>query len=497
MRRIAVALLSSLVVLAPRPIAAQTLDELQHPLLTKGKAAVSADYDTYAIEHFAISLGEGEMTFFEPQYVLLPAIAFGLGRNVQLRVVGSYQFPALFAYPMFEPWQYIREKTVVKSLSGELLFRPRPNLELGGAYLFGRSTSTSNYARSRTANALATEHFNSSVISIHGTWLPSARTVTRTVRSDLAGLHHPLLERHRWRIDGELMGRWYGHDFHDSDDVSPDFVADEIRSRDVRLRLGAAHGISDRIQVAADAYWHPPFRMTDTVQSLWSGDGTVPRTNSYAKRFQGVFGVRFDGRWRPVGRVEAFGMGTWQHQAVSRVAPPVPSPAANCRTSTLTAGGTWLSRQPRRSETLTADVPGLYHPLVEPKQVKIDGFVYYQAYREPAAILALDVRVYRLQATTGIFSWLQASAYGGALLSKHYMSGGNFERSGSYGGELKLRLKTGAELYGTLEQHRAGFVGRYPMFVPRIGDPLGSYVDFLNPDFEGTYTAHLGVRFVF
>ena len=146
---------------------------------------------------------------------------------------------------------------------------------------------------------------------------------------------------------------------------------------------------------------------------------------------------------------------------------------------------------------LTANVAGLYHPLVEPKQVRIDGFAYYQAYRERIAIFDLDVRVYRLRATTGITSWLQASAYGGALLSKHYMSDGKFERHASFGGELKLRVKTGTELYGTLEQHRAGFVGRYPMYILGVGDPLDSYFDFLNPDFEGTYTAHLGVRLVF
>jgi hypothetical protein len=497
MKTTAAVLFLSILVIGPRLLEAQTLDELQHPLLPKGKAAVSADYDAYAVEYFAVSLGQGEMSFYQPHYVLLPAIAFGLGRNLQLKVGGTYEFPTPFSYPMFETWDYTREKTAVKTLSGELLFRPRPNLELGATYLFGRSTWTSNYARSQAANALAIEHFRSSIVSIHGTWLSSARTVvTRTLQADLAGLHHPLLERHRWRIDGELMGRWYGHDFHDSDDVSPEFVADEIASRDLRLRVGAAHGVSDRIQVAADAYWHPPFRMTDATQSLFEGDGTVSTTYGYSQRFQDVFGVRLDGRWRPVSLVEAFGTGTWEHQAVSYSAASA-SPASNYRTSTLTAGGTWLSRQPRRSETLTADVPGLYHPLVEPRQVKIDGFVYYQAYREPSAIFALDVRVYRLQVTTGIFSWLQASAYGGALLSKHYMSGGKFERSGSYGGELKLRLKAGAELYGTLEQHRAEFVGRYPMFVLASGDPLYSSFDFLNPDFEGIYTAHLGARFVF
>ncbi len=488
-------LLTALVVL-PHVLHAQTLDELKHPLIDKGKAVVSADYDTYAIEHGAADIEYGDLTFFEPRYVVMPSISFGLARGLQARVSGAYEFPTVFSYTMFEAWDYTRERTQVRSLSGELTYRPRSNFEVGGMYLFGRSDWTSEYARSRAANAQATDGFRSSVVSFYGTWLPSAQLMSPVVRADLDGLQHPLLKRRRSRIEWEVMARTYNHDFHDSDDVSPAFVREHIASNDVRVRFGGAHGITDSIQLAADAYVHAPFTMTQTTESRWESDpAAVPRTYSTAQRFQGVLGVLLDGRWRPAARAEAFATGTWEQQSIS-ISTPQPQPTANYRTTTCMVGGTVLSRTPRKSYTLAADVRGLYHPLVEPKQVKIDVFAYYFAFREPGDYFDLDVRVYRLQATTGLTSWLQASAYGGALLSKHYMSDGRFERHGSFGGELKLRVKNGTELYGTLEQHRAGFVGRYPMFVVATGEDLGSF-DVLHPDFEGKYTAHIGARFVF
>lgn len=39
---------------------------------------------------------------------------------------------------------------------------------------------------------------------------------------------------------------------------------------EVRLRGSVAHGVSDHIQVAADAHWHPPFTMTERTQVLWA-----------------------------------------------------------------------------------------------------------------------------------------------------------------------------------------------------------------------------------
>ncbi len=485
-----------LLAILPSFVRAQTLDDLKHPLVKRGQAAVSADYDTYAIEHGAANILYGDMSFFESRQVVAPAIAFGLTPHLQARVTAAYEFPTLFSYPTFEAWDYIREKTEVKALSVDLLFRPRPNLEFRATSLFGRYAWTSDYARSRNANAAASEQFDSTIVLAGGTWLPGARPVRDgTIAADLDGLNHPLLQRHRPRIDFEVMGRWYRHDFHDSNDAGADFVAMQIHSRDVRLRAGGAYGITDSLQVSVDAYVHPPFDLTHATQSRWSADPAVPPdAHSYEQRFHVVHGALLDGRWRAANRVEMFATGTWEHQAIS--ISTASQPPGKYRTSTFTFGGTVLTKRPRRTYALAADIPGLYHPLVEPKQVKIDAFAYYYAYREPGDLLDLDVRVYRAQATTGITSWLQASAYGGALLSKHYMSGGQFERHGSFGGELNLRVRNGTDFYGSLEQHRAGFVGQYPMFVIATGEDAGSF-DFLNPAFEGAYTAHLGVRFVF
>jgi hypothetical protein len=490
MKTTAAVLFLSILAIGPRLLEAQTLDELQHPLLPKGKAAVSVDYDGYAIERF----GSWSMleTSFEPRQVVLPTFAVGLARAAQLTVSGAYQFPTTFLAPTFGSWDYFNQKTLVRIVSGDLLFRPGPNFEVGATAVFGQSRQTSNYPRTFNVDAVSVRPSQSTVVSAHGTWLSSARAMTNRVRADLDGLLRPLLQRHRWKIDGEAMARWDHHDSSDSDEAGEASDTSHGASRDFRLRLGAARGITDRIQLAADGYWHPPFARTQDFQlgGFWGS-----YSYGWPQRFDEVFGGRLEGRWRPVRQVETFATGAWEHQRVTYTPPT--SGTLNYGTSTFTTGATWLSRPPRGSETLTADLSGLYHPLVEPKQVKVDGFVYLQAYRTESGVFDVDTRVYRLQATVGILPWLQARAYAGALLSRNYMSDGKFERSGSYGGELRLRVKNGAELYGTLEQHRAGFVDQYPMFVLASGDDLGPSVDFLHPYFEGTYTAHLGVRFVF
>jgi hypothetical protein len=499
MRSATILLVLSIVVFAPAPAAAQTLDQLHHPLVSKGQVAVAADYDTYTIEHFAHLAGDPvrlrELSTFEPRYAVLPTFAAGLAPNVQFTLNGTYQFPTMYSEPTFGigNWDYSHQETLVRTLSGNLLFRPRPNLELGGAAAFGQSRRTSNYARMRDVDALNIQSSRSTVVSVQGTWLSSARAMTNTVRADLDGLLHPLLQSHRWTIDGEATARWYRNDTTDSDEIGSASDTGHGASRDFRLRLGAAHAVTDRLQLAADAYWHPPFDRTQDFQLAGTGIGL--ESYGWPQRFDKVLGGRLNGRWRPLRFLEAFATGAWEHQTVTYTPPT--SGTLNFRSSTLTAGATWLSRPPRRSEKLTADLSGLYHPILEPKQVRIDGFAYAQAYRTDDGLFNLDTRLYRVQATTGISPWLQASGYAGALLSKNYLSHGKFDRSGSYGGEVRLRVRTGAELYGTVEKNRAGFVDEYPMFVLASADNLGPSVDFLHPRFEGTFTAHLGVRFVF
>ncbi len=489
-------LATAIFVFAPPVLRAQTLDELGHPLLTKGKAAVVADYDTWAVEHGAVDVEYGSMSYYQPEYALTPSIAIGLGRNVQLTVNGAYQWPTIYSEPVFESWSYFHLKNRVSMLSGDLVVRPSPTLELGAFVLGGRAHFDMDYARTLGVNAFARQDFRTTIVSLRGTWLPGARPVTTSIGADLSGLNHPFLRKNRSRFDWEIGGRWYASGFSDTNDGGPDSVSTQAASRDVRLRFAATHALTDRLQVAADAYWHPAFRRNGTSSSVYLDrrGAAVRNSSSSSDRFEHVYGLRLDARSRPTTRLEAFATGTWEPQTVAFVSAPN-APAATYRTSTFMTGGTWLSRAPRRSQPRVADLAGLYHPLVEPKQIELDGFAYFLAYREPGGAFDLDVRLYRVRATTSIFTWLQASGYLGALLSKHWLSHGAFERDGSYGGELRLRIKSGTELYGALAKHEAAFVGHYPMFV--LGAGSDSSFDFTNPGFEGTYTAHLGVRLVF
>jgi hypothetical protein len=496
MKRTTAVLFSAMVVLAPQVIAAQTLDEVQHPLLAKGKSAVSADYDGYAIEHYGVDLGRGSMTFFQPENVLFPQMAFGLGRNLQLQVAGTYQVPTTFSFPMFDTRSHFRDTTTVRSLSGELLFRPRPNLELGLSGVWGRLNQTLDYSRSHTANALARSHYRTGIVSVQGAWLPTADSVSRPIQSDLDGLNHPLLKKHRWKIDWEVVSRWYGSDFRDSDHSNPDFVADDNRSRDLRLRLGAAGGITGRLQVGVDGYWHPSFRMTQTSQYLFDSQWQpFSGTSDESRRFHHVYGARLNARWRLTQQAETFAEGRWEHQAVSSDR-PVPRPwTDNYRTLTTRAGATWLSRGPTKSVPLAADLTGLYHPLVERKQLKLDALVHYKGDR--GVVSNSDMWLWQVQATTGIWSWLQATAYGGTLCAKNFLSGGKFDRYVSLGSQLTLRVRAGTEVYASANYHPTTSLDRYPVFILGRGDEFIYYYDCLSGDFAGDANLHLGVRFIF
>ena len=86
---------------------AQTLDELQHPLVPAGKGVFSTEYEVYGIEYGAVDLDYGRMTYYRPQQVLFPEAALGLTRNLQLKLVGTYQLPTLFSHPTFVPSMYM------------------------------------------------------------------------------------------------------------------------------------------------------------------------------------------------------------------------------------------------------------------------------------------------------------------------------------------------------------------------------------------------------
>jgi hypothetical protein len=498
MKRTAAVLFSAIVSLAPQVLEAQTLDELQHPLLPKGKAAATAEYENYAVEHVAGDYASGlTVTYFKPQYVVFPQFRVGLARGLELRLDGTNQFPTLFSDPGFAAWTHgghALYTTAIRSVAGTVLFRPVANVELRGFYLWGRSRDDLNYT---SGSGPVTEIYESQtgttdVVSVAGTWVSAAGRNNRSLESNLDGLHHPLLARRHWRLDWELMHRWYDYGYHTSE---PYIIVEGMRSRDTRVWFGVGYGVSDRLQMHADGYWHPPFRLTDTSQSTstWNGKTTVG-TADFSTRYAGVFGWRLNGTWRVNQRVEVFVEGTRERQGISPDTAFRSGPIETYRTTTTRFGGTWLSRRPKSTGPLAADLPGLYHPLVETKQIKVDGLVDHFGYR--GDILAPGVWLWRLQATTGLSSFLQASAFGGAMYVERSGSAKLPDRYSSLGANLTLRLKSCAEMFGTVNLHPAGFFNTYPLFILGRDDPYHAYHDFLSNDFGGDRTLHVGLRLV-
>jgi len=332
------------------------------------------------------------------------------------------------------------------------------------------------------------------VVSVAGTWLAAAGSHNRPLRSDLDGLHHPLLGRRHSVIDWELMRRSYDYGYRSNGDYEYD-IKENVHSTDTRLRLGVRHGLTDRVQISGDGYWHPPFRMTGVsrVASTWWGTTTVHTTDS-STRYQALFGWRLNGTWRVNQQGELFLEGTSEQQGVATDTPSRPGPVETSRTTTIRFGGTWLSRRSMRSVPLTADVAGLYHPLVEPRQIKVDGLVDRLGYRGDRFVPT--AWLWRVQATTGIWSSLQATVYGGMMFVDRSGPATIPDRYKSMGAELRLRPLARAEVFSSVHLHPAGVFNTYPVFILGRDDPYHAYHDFLSNDFGGDRAFHIGLRLV-
>jgi hypothetical protein len=107
---------------------------------------------------------------------------------------------------------------------------------------------------------------------------------------------------------------------------------------------------------------------------------------------------------------------------------------AKYRTTRITTGATWLSRRPTTSVPLTVDLTGLFHPLLERKQVRFDGRLDYR--EDQGDLFSGTTWLWRAKATIGLSSSLQAALYGGGLHA------GTFKSSelASLGSTLTFRL---------------------------------------------------------
>jgi hypothetical protein len=476
-----------LAVLGSHRAPAQTLDELQRPLLNENQVTVDFDYGQFADESRVAGVG-GSYTYFEPAYHSLRSDAgIGLSKNIQLNISGTYLPPTRRPYSIFgDRSSTLDSRLMVRSLRAELVARPSDEVEIGVAYLRGRSRYTASfpYGIGTTSDDRAT----TGALQIRGFWLPQTDPSSRPMRADLDGLTGPLLRRHRVSVRWDALWRRYGETANEGTPGYPGRVDYDISSTDTRVHLGASLGVTHRSQVSADGYWQPPFTVTDLVAvTRLSGFDTA---DDNSDRFTDVFGWRADARWRPAQRLELSGSTRIEQQSVRDAIPNADQRSNVFHQAGVDGGVTWLSRVPRGSAPWQADLAGLNRPLLEAHQFRVDAAVHLRKYDDTG--WHAHSAVWRVRAAVGLFSTLQTGLYAG-----RFAHGGDANGEGhSLGADLQFRPTRRLEAYGTLDYHPLTGIDRYPGFILDRGSALRSFRDFTETGYRDSASVHVGLRLV-
>lgn len=482
MTRILVVWLGTVVIFGAPCAHAQTLDELQRPLLEKNHATVDVDYGEFAFERGVSTVGQS-YTYFEPAYQsIVPRIGFGITKRIQFTVNGAYLPPVYRPYAIGgDRPSVLDSRLMVRSLRADLVMRPTDDAEISVAYLSGRSRYNASFPYGNGTASL--EHQATEILQVRAIWLPRADEASRPLRADLDGLTRPLLRRHRSSITWDAVWRRHRGTVNER---TPGYLGErdeDVRATDTRVGVGVGLGVTDRLQLTADGYWQPPFTMTDRV--------TVSRSamfeNDYSVRFTDVSGWRAGVRWRPVQHVELFGSVKDERQFVRLAFSELAG--STFRQTGMDAGLTWLSRAPHGAVPWQADVSGLHRPFLEKLQLRMDAVVTLRSYEDDD--WHAHSIMWRARVTAGMLSSLQAAFYVGRFVDR----GDTVEHGRSLGAELRVRPTRRLEAYGTFDYHPRTWLDRYPAFILNRGS-YRSFRDFADTAYRDSASVHGGLRIV-
>lgn len=475
----------------PRAVAAQTVDELQAPLLAPGQVAVSANQTSFALERTTIEFDRQTATTFDPAvYTLSPLITLGLSKKMQVTVDGTYLIPTLRSYQVFaDPDSQRDESWGVTSLRTHVRVRASSRIAIDATYLWGRGRF--KFSSPRGNNARADLTANTHLFGVNGLWL-SHSDVSRPRRADLDGLSGPLLRRRRTKVEWEGLWRRY-----DSTNVSQEPfrppALEEARSTDLRLLVGVGYGLLEQLELSGDGYWQPPFTVVESFR--FQADG-APGAADSSRRVFDVYGARMAVRWRPTALLQAFGEATVEQQAVAFRPESVSASTDRYRQRRLSTGLSWISRSPRLGTELLADLNGLYRPLLERGQMRLDAVLHLRRSRGVDAE-GFEETTWRAQGALGVSSILQVGAYAGRFRQDRAFQSIRGSAGTSVGGAVKLRPARHVEGYASFDYRPTAYIDDYPAFNLPRGSRLLSFYDFTNNTFEDDASLHVGVRLVF
>lgn len=475
--------------LASRVVTAQTLDELQGPLLPPGQVVVAVDHTSFALGRITVEFGRPPVTSVDPPfYTLTPSITIGLSKRAQVTVDGAYLIPTTRSYQIFDdPDSQRDESWGVISLRTQVRVRPSARMAIDTTYLRGRERF--RFSSPRGLNPSADRAADAHILETKGLWL-SQPDENRPRRADLDGLSGPLLRKRRTKVDWEGMWRRY-----DSTNASKEALlppaSEEARSTDLRLRLGVGYGVLEQLEVSGDGYWQPAFAVAESSRRQ-----ADPTATDYSRRVFDVFGARAAVRWRPTALLQAFGETTVERQAVTFRPESLGGFAERYRQRRLTAGLSFLSRSPRLGTDLRADLNGLYRPLLERNQLRLDALLHLRR-SGSANAERFEEATWRVQGALGVSSFLQVGAYAGRFRYSRASGPTLFPGGTSVGGTARLRLGRRVEGYASFDYYPTTFVDDYPAFNLPRGSRLFSFYDFTRNTFEDDASSHVGVRLLF
>jgi len=487
---------------------ATTLKELHHPLLSSGQFKLSPFFKIYNIKYYYASIDQYSGSYIHTNFSWLPQIAYGFKDNFQFSIKGTYLLPKEFSHPVpFEEWWYHKEKTKLYSLLSELVYRPSGKFELYISALWGKSKINSNYTKTIGINAVEVKDYHTNILTLRGTWLSNPTHSYKIIKSDLEGLHHPLLDKGQMKVQPEIQISWYDYSYYNSDDTTPDYLRENTEIANIYFKPSITYGVTDRFQIEGNIFYCFPYHVDSYSEGrlTWQNNSWKKIKNKRTK-FTENTGTKFRLINRFSSRCELFLDALYYQYKINyrvkikeyrngTLQPEYSYEGGTVfKIRSIKLGGSWISKTKKQATPLTTNLDGLNHPLLEKNQIKIDSFIYHEyfkKYKEDFIFYFIDA-----QATYGVMNSLQFSGSIGCSFYKNYFTRFKYEKDFAGNLTIKFRHKENIEIYLAANFSPLKTI-RFPPFIQPYYELDFKYINFQDNHYGENFNLNLGIILLF
>jgi hypothetical protein len=488
---------------------ATTLKELHHPLLSSGQFKLSPFFKIYNIKHYYAIVYQGSGSYIYTNFNWFPQIAYGFKNNLQFSIKGTYHLPKEFSSPLpAAEWWYSKEKTRLYSLLSELVYRPSEQFELSISALWGKSKINTSYSATASINAKEVEDYRTNILTFRGTWLSNPTHSHKTIKPDLEGLHHPLLDKGQLKLQPEIQVSWHDYSYNSSDDSTSDYSRQDTEINRIYFMPSLKYGVTEKLQIEGNVFYCLPYYVNSYSEGKFTWfDYSRMRTENKKRKFTDNTGVKLSLINRFSSQFELFLNTSYYRyetnysveiikEYINGILQPEYSYGSGTefRMKSIKLGGSWVSKTKKPGAPLTTDLDGLEHPLLEKNQVKIDSYIYYEYYKEYEDDFIFSF--INAQITYGVLGSLQFSGSIGCSFHKNLYTRYKYERQFCGNLTMKLRHKENIEVYlaANFSPVRAD---KFPPYIDPYHRWDFEYIDFQNNYYSENFNLNLGIVLLF